>query len=905
MALSGETRAGDRRYDVVVEHVSEPTVPVADPVLERIVEQASELLHAQKVGLAVVEPDPAGPVLRIVAARGLSDQFALRIRPRHWRDGTTAMSIQAARPVWSEDVLNDPAIDLTPETRRAIEAEGYHAVLSVPLLVRDRALGVLVLYRTEAGPFTPETIELAQVFAAQAAHAIENARLYRRAEDRATKLHALSGLTQLIVSATTSGEVSRAVAEAAVQLLGARVGRVWVDVPERGVLRIEAAHGIDAEKLDALRVGTETPYGDGIASAVLAERKPVYGRDILTDPRRSQRLLALEPEFHAFAALPLTTGDRVVGVLIVAFAERRDFSAEEQELMRLLADHAAIAIRQSQLYRDGVRRRQEAEVMAELASTINASLELHEVLERVVEGARDLCRADCSRIAVRTPDDPSVRFRHAVGIRHAGSLDVVIEPGKGIGGRVLMTGEPFRTVDYAADSRFTPDYRQHALAEGIITEMAVPIQSHDELHGVLYVSNRSPRPFTDNDEAVLRRLADYAGAAIANANLYQGLRAAHEQLAKSQATLVQNERLRALGEMAAGVAHDFNNMLAVIVGRAELLLGKAHDAYVVRGLQEIHRAATNGASTVRRIQNFTGTRRARPAGRVALGEIVREVVQLTRVRWKDEAQRRGVAYEVTVDGNTPAIAGHSDDLREVFTNLLNNALDAMPDGGRCTFRLSEAARSAVVEVEDTGRGMTPDVSARIFEPFFTTKGPKGSGLGLAVSWGIVNSCGGTITADSRLGAGTRVTVRLPIPDALPADPPAPASPEPAPTARILVIDDEESVRELLSDLLVEAGHTVQQAASGPEGLELCATERFDLVLTDLSMPGMSGWDVAAAVETRHPGTAIGLVTGWGEQVDPEQASRHHLKFVLAKPFLLDDAMSAVAGALRGGVRRPT
>ncbi len=888
--------SGARRYDAVV----------ADPVLEQIVEQASELLHAPKVGLAVVEPDDAGPVLRFVAVRGLSDQFALRTRPRHWRDGTTAMSIQEARPVWSEDLLNDPAIDLTPETRRAIEAEGYHAVLSVPLLVRDHALGALVLYRTEVGPFTPETIELAQVFAAQAAHAIENARLYRRAEDRATKLHALSALTQLIVSATTSGEVSRAVAEAAVQLLGARVARVWVDVPERGALRIEAAHGIDADKSDALTVGAEMPYGEGIASAVLAERKPIYGRDIQADPRRSQRLLDFESEMlHAYAALPLVTGDSIVGVLIVVFGERRDFTAEEQELMRLLADQAAIAIRQSQLYREGDRRRREAEVVAELASKINASLELREILERVVEGARDLCRADSSRIALRTPDDPAVRFRHAVGTRYTGYLGTVIEPGKGLGGGVLATGEPFRTDDYAADSRFTRDYLHHARAEGNVTEMAVPIRSQDELHGVLYVSNRSPRPFTDNDEAVLRRLADYAGAAIANANLYQGLRAAHEQLARSQATLVQNERLRALGEMAAGVAHDFNNMLAVIVARAELLLGKAHDAYVVRGLQEIHRAATNGASTVRRIQNFTGTRRARPAGRVALGEIVREVVQLTRVRWKDEAQRRGVPYEVTVDGTAPAIAGHGDDLREVFTNLLNNALDAMPDGGRCTFRLSEDARSAVVEVEDTGRGMTPDVSARIFEPFFTTKGPKGSGLGLAVSWGIVNSCGGTITAVSRVGTGTRVTVRLPIPDALPAEPPAPASLEPAPTARILVIDDEESVREVLSDLLVEAGYTVQQAASGPQGLELCATERFDLVLTDLSMPGMSGWDVAAAVETRHPGTAIGLVTGWGEQVDPEQASRHHLKFVLAKPFLLDDVMSAVADALDRGVRRPT
>jgi signal transduction histidine kinase/ActR/RegA family two-component response regulator len=407
----------------------------------------------------------------------------------------------------------------------------------------------------------------------------------------------------------------------------------------------------------------------------------------------------------------------------------------------------------------------------------------------------------------------------------------------------------------------------------------------------------------------MRLLADQAAIAIRQSQLYrdgdrrrqeaevmaEGLRAALDQLAQSQATLVQTERLRALGEMAAGVAHDFNNMLAVIVGRTELLFAKTGDPYVLRGLQEVRQAAMTGATTVRRIQNFTGTRRARPPGRVALGDVVREVVQLTRVRWKDEAQRRGVPYEVTVEGDAPAVAGHADELREVFTNLLNNALDSMPDGGRCTFRVASNAGMATVEVEDTGRGMPPEIRARIFEPFFTTKGPKGSGLGLSVSWGIVSSSGGTIHVHSTPGAGTRLTVQLPIPDALPAAPGGTAAP--APTARVLVIDDDETVRQVLADMLQEMGLAPSQAAGGPEGLELCATERFDLVITDLSMPEMSGWEVAAALAKDHPSVSVGMVTGWGEQVDSGQTARHHLKFVLAKPFSLDDVVRAVGGAL--------
>jgi signal transduction histidine kinase/CheY-like chemotaxis protein len=455
----------------------------------------------------------------------------------------------------------------------------------------------------------------------------------------------------------------------------------------------------------------------------------------------------------------------------------------------------------------------------------------------------------------------------------------------------------FRTDDYQTDPRITADYMEEARAEGIVAEMAVPVRSEEELHGILYVSNRSRRSFTDHDEAILLRLADYAGAAIKNANLYQGQRTALDQLARSQATLVQSERLRALGEMAAGVAHDFNNMLAVIVGRTELLLTSTRDPSVRRSLEEVRRAATTGAATVRRIQNFTGTRRARPLGRVALGDVVREAVQLTRVRWKDEAQRRGVPYEVTVEGDAPAVAGHADELREVFTNLLNNALDAMPDGGRCTFRLTSGDGMARVELEDTGRGMTPEERARIFEPFFTTKGPKGSGLGLSVSWGIVSALGGTIGVDSAPGAGTVMTVQLPVPEALPDQPRGPAAASPARTARVLVIDDDETVRQVLADMLEALGHEPAQAGDGFDGLELCATGGFDLVITDLSMPGMSGWEVAEAIGRNHPQVPVGMVTGWGERVDSQQAARHHLRFVLAKPFSVDDVMRAVTGAL--------
>jgi signal transduction histidine kinase/CheY-like chemotaxis protein len=437
----------------------------------------------------------------------------------------------------------------------------------------------------------------------------------------------------------------------------------------------------------------------------------------------------------------------------------------------------------------------------------------------------------------------------------------------------------------------------------------VPLLVGDHAVGVLALLFAERGDFTEEEKELTRLLADQAAIAIVQAQHYaqtERRRVEAEEVAgkleRSQEQLVKTERLRALGEMAAGVAHDFNNLLSVILGRAELMLRRARDPDMARDLEAVRRAAQDGADTVRRIQEFTRTRRTRAFEPVDLAEIAREVVELTRPRWEREGVSRGVRYEFVVEGVAPPVAGRPEELREVLTNLLTNAIDAMPSGGMGRLRLSTQGDWASIAVQDTGVGMPEEMRRRVFEPFFTSKGPRGTGLGLAVSWGIVTRHGGTIEVESAPDAGSTFTIRLPIPVTLPAAvvglPPL-VPPRPA---RLLLIEDEPEVQAVLADVLREAGYSVIVAKDGAEGLERCERESVDLVLSDISMPGLSGWDVASRLRVRFPTTPIGFVTGWGDQLDPERLQRTGVRFVVAKPFQALDVLRHVAQALSESAR---
>lgn len=466
----------------------------------------------------------------------------------------------------------------------------------------------------------------------------------------------------------------------------------------------------------------------------------------------------------------------------------------------------------------------------------------------------------------------------------------------------------------------------------------LPLVVQGRVIGVLGIEHPEGGWILDRETIQLMELfAAQAATAIEHARLYEEakrtaaeLQQKVEALAHAHAALVESVRLRAMGRMASGVAHDFNNILTSILGQVQLLqrrltLGPVPTAEVEATLRLLEVGALDGAEIVRKLREFT-----RPIGEdvfvpVAFDEVVEQVLEATRPRWKNQAEASGLNYQIVTELPTvPRILGNAAELREAVTNLLFNALDAMPQGGTLTITVRHVLGSTdtaqwskgsiargewgegcrretrgvvLLTMTDTGVGIPDSIKARIFDPFFTTKGVRGTGLGLSMVHGIVRRHHGEILVASEEGRGTTITVSLPIAVEVPeVITPEAATPSVQTGAKILVIDDEPLAGKTLTALLETLGHEAVVAADGQEGIRLLETDRFDLLLTDLGMPGMSGWDVAQAVKKRLPSLPVVLVTGWGDHIDSSRLAGTGVDVVLAKPYTLSDLGTGLSKA---------
>lgn len=447
---------------------------------------------------------------------------------------------------------------------------------------------------------------------------------------------------------------------------------------------------------------------------------------------------------------------------------------------------------------------------------------------------------------------------------------------------------------------------------GLRSLVMSPLASESSVFGILVAARRTPEDFSSADCEFLRQLSGHIALAAHQAQIYTALQQAYDELRQTQQAVMQQERLRALGQMASGIAHDINNALSPVALYTDALLDREPNLSprTREYLETTQRAIDDVAHTVARMRDFYRQREPElMTASVDVNQLVQQVLDLTRARWSDMPQQRGIVIEMRSDlaADLPPIAGSESEIREALTNLIFNAVDAMPDGGTLTVR----TRSVVglptnggsprvqLDVVDTGIGMNEETRRRCLEPFFTTKGERGTGLGLAMVYGLAQRHNADLEIESELGKGATVRLSFTVP-ATAAEPSHTVYPPPLRSRlRILIVDDDPIVIKSLRDTLEADGHAVTTASGGREGIDTFRMaekrgEPFAVVITDLGMPYVDGRKVADAVKGAAPATPVILLTGWGQRLTDEHDVPRNVDRVLNKPPRIQQLRSALA-----------
>jgi signal transduction histidine kinase len=545
-------------------------------------------------------------------------------------------------------------------------------------------------------------------------------------------------------------------------------------------------------------------------------------------------------------------------------------------------------------------------LLNQITRAIGERQDLHSILQVAVRSLEEHLLLDFACICLHEPGDVGVT------VVSVGNHDPALVASLALPERArididanglsrCLAGEVVYEPDTARIARPFPERLARA---GVHALVMAPLRAEDTVFGVLVAARRNASSVSTDELEFIRQLTEHVAVAAHQAKLHGALERAYQDLRRTQEAVAQQERLRALGQMAGGIAHDINNALSPAALYAQALLehesslsGEARETLTI-----IQRAIEDVGRTVARLRVFFRPRETEAALSVIdVNILVRQVIDLTRPRWSDIPQKRGFVVDVTstLEPDLPPVMGAEHEIRDALTNLVLNAVDAMPEGGTLTVRtgLLPTDGRVTLEVSDSGIGMTEEVRIRCLEPFFTTKGERGTGLGLAMVYGMAQRHGALLEIDSAPGRGT--TVRLIFPVATHRVEARPASRSSTVTPlRLLVIDDDPLLLRSLVAVLAADGHAVTPADGGKKGIEAFAAalargEPFAAVVTDLGMPNVDGRSVAAAVKALAPTTRVILLTGWGPRFQGEDERPDHVDHVVDKPPVLAQLRDAL------------
>jgi GAF domain-containing protein len=806
-----------------------------DELLRMIAESAVPLTGVTCVTFWVADENLRTLTLGASSAADVMEVFVPHVLG--YGEGAAGWVARQRVPLVIDDVFSDERVADVDWWRRW----GLRSLACFPVLSGDRLLAVLSLSHAGAIRLAPGVRDMLDLFIAQAAIAIENARLYG---DAARRRDVAEGLARLGRELTLTFDLGRRAAVGArgvMTLLHAGEAAVYFYQPEDGGL----------VQVNAQPEGTRVlvdEIGESVAALAVAERASVIARDVLADPglrlSDTARARVKAQPHRAMAGVPLLIRERVIGALVVAAPEAGEFSPEEIQTLEAAADRVALAIDNAQLYAETERERREGAALAGAARRLALHLDVEHLAEQLVTTLVELFSAHASAFYRLREDGAleAVAFGGALG-RHM-AIGQIMPRGTGIVGRTVAERCPVWSRDVLADTHVHLPAEQRAEIErsGNRAVLGVPLMAKGDVVGSLFISYAAPRDFSRREVDLLQAFADEAALALENARLYASVRDNLARLRDTQAQLVQAAKMSALGQLVSGVAHELNNPLSVIIGYGQLLLTHNIPAPLQRPVELMVSQGDRMAKIVKNLLLFA-RQRAPERGPVDVNEVIEQALSLRQ----HQLQLAGIAVERELEAELPCIAGDAQQLQQVILNLVLNAEQAILEGQRGSrivlrTRRRPDGRAVVAQVIDDGPGILPAALPRVFEPFFTTKEVgTGTGLGLSVSYGIVEEHGGRLSAESAPGA-TVFTIELPMTPA-PASPRAPSTL--AQSARMdghvaLVVEDEPAVQDMVVALLRDTGWSVDVAPGGTAALARLRERRYDLIVSDIRMPEGSG-----------------------------------------------------------------
>jgi PAS domain S-box-containing protein len=737
-----------------------------------------------------------------------------------------------------------PAI--VPDTKKSdswvdqkVLKEGIRSSLVYPLEYKGKIIGTMNFGSSEASHFSEDHVHFLRSIAPGLAISVQNALLYEETKNRLDELTILYEIMKISASSLNLDQMLREIIHCLNNFF--RFEAFGIILTDEKTKRLIIHPSFIGHPVKEIEK-LELCLGKGITGWVAERGEPL----LVNDVQRDSRYIVYDEGIRSEICIPLKVGQKVIGVIDAQSRALNAFSENDLRLLSIIGGQLATLIDNLHLYEE--------------------IKESEEKYRTVIEGAHD-------GICVVGKDN---RIKYA----NKRLSEIQGYP------QEELIGTDFRNfLDEESKTLMADRFFRRQKGEKLFPRFELVVLQKDR--GVRNVEINA-RVMKDSREDV---------------NYVVFIKDITEKK-KMEEQLLQAEKLRALAEMASGVAHDFNNALASILGNTQLLLFTVQDEELKETLKTIEKVAKGSAQTVRRLQDFTRGRPQQELFKVEVNSIIRDSIEITKPKWKDETQRRGDHIEIVTSlKEVPPVSGNTAELREVMTNMIFNAVEAMPKGGKIEIRTFQKEKEVFIQISDSGMGIPEDVRKKIFEPFFTTKPFTNTGLGLSMSYGIIKRFGGEIEVESKVGHGTTFTLMLPKGGEGKEETILPSFIKKGKRARILVIDDEEFVRSVLCRILAQAHHQVTLAEDGEKGIRLFKEEKFDMVLTDLGMPGISGWEVCRAIKAICPHTPVGMITGWGAEMNQSKMEEHGLDFFISKPFDFNQILNVVAETIESKKER--